>query len=189
MAMFDYAMILASIVIGLAITHLMQGLAGIIQQQNRIRIWWVHLVWVAFMLLTAVAWWWWEYALHSVIRWTFQMYLFVLLYAFGVYLTSALLFPRETDECLSYENYFLTHRKWFFGLQIALQLIDLVDTLLKGWNHFRSLGLEYPVSEGAFIIMAIIGIATPDKRVQAAIAVIWLLYQISWLPRLFLLMQ
>jgi multisubunit Na+/H+ antiporter MnhC subunit len=31
MAMFDYAMILASIVIGLALTHLMQGLAGLIQ--------------------------------------------------------------------------------------------------------------------------------------------------------------
>lgn len=30
--MFDYVMILASIIIGLAMAHLMQGLAGLIQQ-------------------------------------------------------------------------------------------------------------------------------------------------------------
>ncbi len=37
MPMFDYVMVLASIVIGLALTHLMQGVAGLIQQPSKVR--------------------------------------------------------------------------------------------------------------------------------------------------------
>ena len=43
--MFDYVMILASIVIGLALTHLMQGIVTLVT--SKVRVWWVHLVWVA----------------------------------------------------------------------------------------------------------------------------------------------
>lgn len=186
MAMFDYAMILASIIIGLALTHLMQGLASLIT--GKAKIWWVHLVWVAFMLLTSVSWWWWEYTLHDLATWTFSIYVFVLLYAFAVYIASALLFPREI-EGNSYERYFLEYRGWFFGLQIAISLIDLVDSALKGTEHLKALGLEYWIAAGAYIVMAIVGIATPRKNVQAFIALAYLIYQITWVARLFQTMQ
>ncbi|MEO7904579.1 MAG: M48 family metallopeptidase [Candidatus Saccharimonadales bacterium] len=41
MQMFEYIIVLISIVIGLALTHLMQGIAGLIQHPGRDRIWWV----------------------------------------------------------------------------------------------------------------------------------------------------
>lgn len=189
MAMFDYAMILASIVIGLAITHLIQGVAGMIQERDSIRIWWVHLLWVLYMLINALAWWWFEYGLHSVVQWTFQMYLFVMLYAFGVYFASALLFPRESSSAIAYDDYFISNRRWFLGLQIALQLLDLTDTALKGSEHFRSLGVEYPIAAGASVVIAGIGIATPRKDVQAFVALAFFIYHASWLPRLFLLLH
>lgn len=185
--MFDYAMILTSVVIGLAVTHLMQGLAGLVQRQNRERIWWVHLVWVASMLLVAVSWWWWEYYLHTV-NWTFEVYLFVLLYAFCIYLACALLFPRESDAFIAYDEYFLDHRAWFFGLLIALNVIDVIDSALKGAAHLRGLGIEYWLATAITTIAAVVCIMTRDKRVQALIAVAWLLYLVSWLPRQMLLM-
>ena len=46
MQMFEYIIVLISIVIGLALTHLMQGIAGLIQHPERSRVWWVHLVWI-----------------------------------------------------------------------------------------------------------------------------------------------
>ena len=180
--MFDYAMILASVVIGLAVAHLMQGLAGLVQHEKRDRIWWVHLVWVASMLLMAVSWWWWEYYLHTV-AWTFQVYLFVILYAFCIYLTCALLFPRETEGFVSYDVYFLSHRAWFFGLLIALKGIDIVDSALKGTAHLRALGAEYWTASTVTTTAFIVCIITPNRRVQAVVAVAWLLYLCSWLPR------
>lgn len=185
--MFDYVMILASIVIGLALAHLMQGVVSLVT--TKVRVWWVHLVWVAFMLLMSVGWWWWEYTLHELVRWTFDIYVFVLLYAFAIYLTSALLFPREFDGHASYETYFLAHRRWFFGLQIALSLIDLADSALKGPGHMRELGPEYLIASGGYVILAVVGIATPRKSIQASIALVYLLYQISWMARIFQTMQ
>lgn len=170
--MFDYAMILASIVLGLAITHLMQGLVGLVT--TKVKIWWVHLVWVAFMLLESVAWWWWEYSLHQLRVWTFPVYLFVLLYAFGLYAASALLFPRDFEGHVSYEDYFIAFRAWFFGLQIALGLVDIVDSVLKGPVHMKALGTEYWISSAAFILLAIVGIIAPKRSIQAAIAVAYL---------------
>jgi hypothetical protein len=97
MQMFEYVIILISIVIGLALTHLMQGLAGLIQNARRERLWWVHLVWVAYMFLSIVFWWWWEFQLQHIKTWSFAIYLFVVFYAFYLYLICAVLFPRDLE--------------------------------------------------------------------------------------------
>src|SRR4051812_33075430 len=76
MQMFEYVVVLISIVIGLALTHLMQRIAGLIQHPARGRVWWVHLVWVAYMFLSIVFWWWWEFQLQRIHAWTFAIYLF-----------------------------------------------------------------------------------------------------------------
>ena len=38
-----------------ALTHLMQGVAGLIQQPSKVRIWWVHLVWIPIAALLTIA--------------------------------------------------------------------------------------------------------------------------------------
>jgi hypothetical protein len=38
-------------------------------------------------------------------------------------------------------------RKWFYGLLAGKFLIDLVDTAIKGREHFISLGVEYPIRQ------------------------------------------
>ena len=93
MQMFEYVIVLISIVIGLALTHLMQGIAGLIQNPRRVQIWWVHLVWVAYMFLSIVFWWWWEFQLQHIKAWSFPIYLFVVFYAFYLYLICAVIVP------------------------------------------------------------------------------------------------
>ena len=61
MGMFDYVMVLASVIIGLGVTHLLTGVAGIIQHPQRAKIYWVHLLWVAATFLRAIFWWWFEF--------------------------------------------------------------------------------------------------------------------------------
>lgn len=182
--MFDYVMTLAAVILGLAVTHLMQGLASLIEEPGKEKIWWVHLVWVAYMLLTSIFWWWFEYMLHGVQEWTFAVYAFVLSYAFLTYLTAAVLFPRNL-KYRSYEEYFLARRGWFFVLLIAADLIDPIDSALKGRAHLASLGSEYWVSTVVVFGLAIVAIVTPRRSVQGAIAVLALAYQVSWVVRLF----
>jgi hypothetical protein len=187
--MFDYVMTLAAVIIGLALTHLMQGIAGLIEERGKVRIWWVHLVWVAYMFLISVFWWWFEYMLRDVRVWTFAVYMFVLSYAFVTYMTAAVLFPRQMKGYRSYEDYFLSRRRWFFGLVLVATIIDPVDSALKGRAHLASLGVEYWVANLVTVAIVILGVVTLRTRVQAAIAVLMLTYQISWVARMFAVMH
>ena len=98
MEMFNYVMVLASVIIGLGITHLLMGVAGIVQHPGRDKVYWVHLVWVGATFLRAIFWWWFEFRLSKITEWTFTLYVFVLAYAVILYLWCALLFPRDLVE-------------------------------------------------------------------------------------------
>lgn len=177
---FEYVMVLTSIIIGLAMTHLLQGLATIVQHPGRDRIWWVHLLWVAWTFLFAIFWWWWEFRYRAVESWTFLLYSFVVAYAFLVYLLAAMLFPKDLDGYEGFREYFLARRRWFFGLLIAASLFDLADSRFKGADYFASLGRQYFVYVAVIIALAIAGIVTRNERAQGAIAIILLGYQVSW---------
>ena len=185
MQMFEYIIVLISIVIGLALTHLMQGIAGLIQHPGRDRMWWVHRVWVAYMFLCTVFWWWVEFRLQNIQAWTFSTYFFVIFYAFYVYLICAMLFPKDLEGYAGYKDYFLSRRRWFFGLQIGWLVLDLIDTRIKGADYFASLGVEYVVVGVVLALSYLIGLITRRERVQAVIAIAVLAYQISWVWRVF----
>lgn len=178
-------MTLAAVIIGLALTHLMQGVAGLVEERGKVGIWWVHLVWVAYMLLTSVFWWWFEYMLHGVQAWTFAKYLFVLGYAFVTYMTAAVLFPRRIDEYDSYEDYFLARRAWFFALILIATIIDPIDSALKGSAHLASLGAEYWIAIVITIGICVAGMLTRRRIIQGAIAAVMMAYQVSWVGRMF----
>jgi hypothetical protein len=188
MQMFEYIIVLISIVLGLALTHLMQGVAGLIQHPERARIWWVHLVWVAYMFLNSIFWWWYEFRLQRIEEWTFSLYAFVVFYAFYIYLICALLFPRDLEGYDGYRDYFLSRRKWFFGLLTVWAAIDLIDTAIKNtaeMNYFASLGTEYLISQVALTLGSVVGLVSGRASVHATIAVLFLIYQISWVLRMF----
>ena len=185
MQMFEYIIVLISIVFGLALTHLMQGIAGLIQHPGRDRIWWVHLVWVAYMFLCTVFLWWVEFRLQNITVWTFSTYFFVICYAFYAYLICAILFPKDLEGYDGYKDYFLSRRRWFFGLLIGWLILDLGDTRIKGADYFAALGVEFMVGFVALVCAFAIGMITRRERVQAVIAIAVLAYQVSWVWRMF----
>ena len=172
MDMFEYISVLTSIIIGLGITHLLQGVAGLIQRPRRGEIYPTHLVWVAYMLLTTALWWWWQFGLTIRPRWTLGIYLFVSAFALVLYLLCALLFPADLDGYDGYHDYFMSRRGWFFGLLALAYLLDLVDTLLKGVDYFASLGVGYPIQAGLIVVLCLVGAVTRSERYHAGLAAI-----------------
>src|SRR3954468_5648760 len=185
MQMFEYVIVLISIVIGLALTHLMQRIAGLIQHPKPGRVWWGHLVWVAYMFLSIVFWWWWEFQLQRIHAWTFSIYLFVVFYAFYLYLICAMLFPRDLAGYDGYREYFLERRGWFFGLLIGWSVIDIIDTWIKGPEYFASLGATAMTFNVVLALTSIIGMTVRRPSVQAVLAIGQLAYVATGLLRLF----
>lgn len=177
--------VLISMILGLSVTRLIGGAAGFIQHPNRNRIWLAHLIWVGWALLNVVTFWWWEFRLSLVGHWTFALYLFVLLYASMFYLLAVLLFPGDLEGYAGYEDYFLSRRVWFFGLMAVTEVLDVVDTWIKGESHFRSLGPEYVIRIGAFVVLCIVGARYPNPRLQTGLALAGLVYEVSFFARYF----
>lgn len=185
MGMFEYVVVLTGVVIGLALTHLMQGFARIIENPSRVRIWWVHLGWAAYMFVSAAFWWWWEFRLRQITNWTFQLYAFVVGYAFFVYLICAILFPSDIRPFSSFKDYFLARRRWFFGMLIAWLAVDVLDTWMKGAAHFASLGIEYPIAQAGLALICLVGLLSPRERVQVAVLLLVIGYQTSRIYRFY----
>jgi hypothetical protein len=169
-------MVLASVIIGLGVTHLLQGVAGIVQNPGREKIYWVHLVWVATIFLRIIFWWWFQFRLSETGQWSFGLYFFVIVYAFLIFLACAFLFPRDLAGHEGFEGYFYSSRAWFFGINLAGIVIDVIDSLFKGLAHFRALGLSYAILMVIWAILFAIAMRTRNKRFHAALAVAALVY-------------
>ena len=182
---FLHVRVLIGIVLGLGITQLLTGLARLIQHPKRDRLYWVHLCWVFSILLSLIHFWWWQFELRNVTAWNFELYFFVTFYVTLYYLLCALLFPARLDDYDGYADYFLSRRHWFFGILAMIYAVDFVDTWIKGAVYFASLGPEYPIRNATYIALSITAAIWGNRRFQGAFVVLNLVYQLSWIVRLY----
>ena len=175
--------VLVAIILGLSVTRLISGVATLIQHPGRTPIWSVHLGWVAWGLLNVVTFWWWEFRLSFVQQWTFSLYAFVCVYASMYYFLSALLFPLDLDDYQGYQDYFLDRRRWFFGFIALTEALDVVDTLIKGEQHLRSLGPEYLPRIAVFVLMCAVAAITRNPRFHKLFVFAAIIYEISFFGR------
>lgn len=173
--MFSYVMVLASVIAGLAITQLLQCIAGIVQHPERNKPYWVHLLWIGYAFEYVALWWWYEWNFAKTAQWSFALYLFILVYAVVIYLMCAVLAPLALDSFHNFEAYYYSRRRWFLGLAAFVILFDVADTLSKGVAHFSSLGLHYSIAAVGFPVLYVIGMTTRSRRYHASIAVISLI--------------
>ncbi|MEQ1939528.1 hypothetical protein ABMA46_14870 [Mesorhizobium sp. CN5-321] len=182
---FPHIRIVMGMVIGLGVTRLLSGVARIIQHPRQYPLYPIHLAWVAMLLLMLVHFWWWEIDLYVVTDWTFGKYVFVVFYAITLFLMCALLFPDSMLDYRGYEEFFYARRAWFFGLLALTYLLDIVDTLLKGRDYFARFDNEYWMRTPVMVALCIAAIAVRDWRYHALFVTGALIYQISWIFRLF----
>jgi hypothetical protein len=182
---FVHIRIVMGIIVGLGMTRLLTGAARFVQHPGKERIYVVHLGWVLSMLLLLVHFWWWEFRLFDIGTWTFQKYLFLLGYAVILFLLCTLLFPENIAEYAGYEEFFLSRRRWFFGLLATAYLCDLVDTLIKGPQHFHLFGPELVIRVMISVPLCLVAMKTANRSFHAGFVSASLIYQLWWIFRLF----
>src|SRR5437762_13623339 len=185
MEIFTHVRVLVGVVLGLGLTRILAGLARFMQHPAHKKLYATHLLWVAVVLLAAVHFWWFELGLARIQPWPFELFVFILGYAFLFYLMASLLIPDAIDEYAGYEEYFISRRRWFFGLLAATVPVELIDTLAKGGGHVRSLGGEYPLRLAVVLVLCGVAAWTPNRRFHLAFALVYLLYLIAWILRLY----
>jgi len=182
---FPHIRIVMGMVIGLGMTRLLLGVAGMVQHPDRARLSSIHLLWVGSILLELIHFWWWQFALFHLEDWTFGVFFFLIAYTVVLFLLAALLFPDNLAEYAGYEDFFLQRRQWFFGLFAAGFVLDLIDSLLKGQAHWDRFGIEYYIQVPVGVALCGLAIWTANRRVHLTLVSVHLLYQLSWIFRLF----
>ncbi|HTC76933.1 MAG TPA: hypothetical protein VK684_15235 [Edaphobacter sp.] len=183
--LYQHVRVVISIIVGLCITTLLSGFARFVQHPKREKVSILHLGWAAALLLSIIHFWWWEFRLALVQQWTFAIYFFVILYAILFYSLCTLLFPSDLKDYAGYEDYFLSRRRWFFGILATTYVADIIDTTLKGPAYLHSFGVEYPIRIVAGLAVCLIAMLTQNRRIQLTLLTVSLLYQISFIVRLY----
>ena len=172
--MFDYLAVLISVVLGLAVTHVLTGVSGAINQRHRVRIDWLQLFWALNVLAYVLAVWWGMYWWKHLTIWTVQAFAFLTSYAIVLFLMASALFPGEGGRSDPERTAFERNRYWFFGLLLAAHLIDIPETAAKQADGLRAVPPQYWIAAPLFILIAITGLLTGRRTVHAVLAPAWL---------------
>lgn len=131
---FSYLSVLFSIILGLAITQLLQGLGRLLQERRRVRGYWPVPLWALLLLAVAVQTWWAMFGLRNQSSWSFGGFAVVLLHITLIFLLTALVLPDFSagGEIDLRANYY-GHARWFFGIAAAVVVASLLkDVVLTG---------------------------------------------------------
>lgn len=134
MSTFEFLGVLLSIVIGLAITQVLQGVRGVLLARARTRMYVPSLAWGGILLVAAVQMWWSLFALKAYDAWSFAPFFVLILQTVGIYMAAALVFPDFPDGAtIDLRSHYDQNRGWFFGVLVGTLGASLgKDLLLSG---------------------------------------------------------
>ncbi|NYT66916.1 hypothetical protein H0A58_13240 [Alcaligenaceae bacterium] len=182
---FNHVRIIIGMVLGISVARLVAGTSEFLQHPKSKKIYLVHLGWVLYLFLTITHFWWYEFGLVKIRVWSFGLYLFLISFACLFAFTASLLFPSSMTEYEGYEDYFQARRRTFYSMFALLAAVDLIDTAIKGLDHFHALGVDYPIQQGIFILLSVMAIFVPNKIYQGVFIAAALVYKVLWIFRLY----
>lgn len=176
---FQHVMVLISIIIGLAITHLLSGVVDAVDRANDEDAPEIAsalgMLWAATAFLWMINFWWFQFRLLWMEEaWTLGRYLFIILYSVALYVLAVILVPRDWDAIKRYPEYFMRNRRWFFSALLLASVADVADAWLKGgWDYVASMGPFNNIVALATIPVVWIGIASRKIRTQTVVAALY----------------
>jgi hypothetical protein len=182
---FIHVRMVLGMVVSLAIARLLSGFARFVQHPGRLKVYWIHMLWAAHVLIMLIHFWWWEFALSHIGPWHFGQFAFLIVYSATLYLLCAMLFPDDIAEYKGYGDYFMQRRRWFFGILALVVVLDVIDTWMKGLPHLRAQGLEYGLHTAVVLLLCAVAASTTQRRFHACFVGASLVYQASWIYRLY----
>jgi hypothetical protein len=123
---FAYLSVLLSLILGLAITQILQGCRGLVLAGGRVVRYPPSLGWAGLLLLIDVQTWWAMFGLRTHAHWSFGAFLIVLLQTVVLYLLAALVLPDFPSEgTVDLNAHYHEHAPSFFSLLALVVLISI----------------------------------------------------------------
>ena len=176
-------MVLISIIVGLGITHVLSALGSAVQRIRghgpAIRLEAVYLTWVAFVFYWLVSFWWFEFKWRDIApEFGVGLFLFLVLYAVALFLLTVILVPHRVEVVDDSWEYFVSIRGWFYGGLLVINVIDLADSFMKGFEW--GMRINYVVFWLTLTGAAVLGLKTRRRWVHMTLGITLLVYNVTF---------
>jgi len=168
MTVFEYLMVMTSIVLAVALTQLLRGMTEVWRSKNR---YWPHLAWTIVLAVITVQTWWAFWDLHKIEDWTAYRFVIVLLFPVIIFLATAVLMPQRLEAHTDWRTYFLSQRRDFMVLMTILPVTGIVLTRVLLDLPFSH---PYRIWQASTGLLALSGALVKSERYH------------RWLPWIFL---
>jgi hypothetical protein len=130
MTPFEYVSVLISIILGLGITQIVTGLADLIHQWDRVKVYWPHLLWIFLIFFLHIQEWWATYELKDFDSWRLTTFFFVVFYPTILFILDKLLFPFGFQEGeIDLKQFYFENFRRIFGWAIVLIVFALLTNI------------------------------------------------------------
>jgi len=131
MTPFEYVTVLVSIILGMGITQLVTGVADLVHQWDRVKVYWPHLLWIIIVFFLHIQDWWSTYDLRRFDSFRLPTFLFVLLYPINLFILARLLFPATQPEGdFDLKKFYDANYRKFFLWSSLLPLVSFLQNVL-----------------------------------------------------------
>lgn len=180
---FSYLSVLLSIILGLAITQILQGYRGLLLARGRVTFYAPTMIWSGLLLVIAAQAWWSSFGLVRHQNWTFLQFCAVLLQMVVLYMMCGLVLPDIPVEApIDLRAHFHRERRPFFGAFLLMLVASVAkDFILSGALPSK----ENLAFHGAFATLSVAGLVSPNRRFHEIVAPLGALIMIAYVALLF----
>ena len=96
MSAFEFVAVLFSVIVGLAISHLLSAASELIEIHVRVKTYWVNNIWMVTVFIWAIFSWWGMWELNNLEYWNYPSFFLVVVNLSGIYFMTTLVLPQPT---------------------------------------------------------------------------------------------
>ena len=175
MSLFEFLMVLLSIIIGLGLAEILRGIARHIRNRGSASGYWVHTVAVCLVFVALLQQWWEIWGLQSYSGWSFLGLLMMLTGPIGLFLISYLLFPQPVKGASYREHYYGPMRPVWWIAVLTVTLATLFRPIVFGEELFTIDNASSLIGFVGFTVLALSKNRTVHALLVPAlfVAILW----------------
>ncbi|NKB33912.1 MAG: hypothetical protein GKR91_12510 [Pseudomonadales bacterium] len=154
MSLFEFLMVLVSLIIGFGLAELLSGIARTIRNIESVTVYWVHSVFIAVIYLALLQTWWEIWEVRATPSWTFIGLLVMLGGPVGLFLVSHLVFPDQLQGANLKSFYYEKMTPVFWVGVLTVVASASFRPLILGTDLFALDNLSSFLLIGVFVLMA-----------------------------------
>ena len=172
MDLFEFILIITSVIFALAVAQILSGMSRIAQSTTKVRYFFPHSLWIVNLFLFIFLIWWASWEFRDV-EWTFPKYAYMLIAPTLLYLSCSLLVPQQLNaETADLEKHFFRIRRPLFASYFFAALTVMIDGNLLSdealWHDGR-------YGQAAVLVAGISGFVTANRKAHKLIAIVTML--------------